>query len=301
MTATDSGEVADFTAREQVTFETDGQMVHGYYVSRWTAHLHRVTSNSPENWHVGPDGTASTATYVRSADEITRGWAEIPPQSGEPRRTWEEIRREWAGLGPTEENWARIRQQDAGAHDACYRKDTGMAQWVAYDSTSCDVLADGSESAIRWYRAKCSGSQDGTVCIAPESEWKRVAAKAAKEMGGNPPRRYPSGIEHLNVTTKTAATDDGRGIMTEGEYQTADGRVLNMDDLTSAEVQEIVDDGNADEETGTVQTLPGHVARVGRYVLVSDSTGTHLHTSRNVTNAARMYGKLSAGYAKPSG
>jgi hypothetical protein len=88
--------------------------------------------------------------------------------------------------------------------------------------------------------------------------------------------------------------------MTEREYQTADGRVLNVDDLTKDEVQEIIDNGHADEETGTVQTLPGHVGRVGRYVLVTDGTGTHLHTSRDVTRASGMYARLSAGYAKPS-
>lgn len=74
-------------------------------------------------------------------------------------------------------------------------KDTDM--WVAYDSTSCDVLADGHEFAIRKYRELCALDEDGTICIAPESEWKRVAVRAAKEMSGNPPRRYPSGIEHL--------------------------------------------------------------------------------------------------------
>ena len=83
--------------------------------------------------------------------------------------------------------------------------------WVAYDSTSCDVLADGSESAIRWYRARCSGAEDGTVCIAPESGWRRIAARAAKEMSANPPRRYPDGIEHLAARTADSAADDETG------------------------------------------------------------------------------------------
>jgi hypothetical protein len=81
--------------------------------------------------------------------------------------------------------------------------------WVAYDSTSCDVLADGSEGQVRKYRARCSGAQDGTVCIAPEPEWKRVAAKAAKQMGGNPPRRYPSGIEHLIIPRTAGSAGNG--------------------------------------------------------------------------------------------
>lgn len=77
---------------------------------------------------------------------------------------------------------------------AGHRHCKGAGLWVAYDSISGDVVADGPEDRIRKYRDLCAGDEDGTVCIAPEADWEHLTAK---EMEGNPPRRNPSGIEHL--------------------------------------------------------------------------------------------------------
>ena len=65
-------------------------------------------------------------------------------------------------------------------------------KWVAYDSVSGDVLADGNELQIRRY---ADGSE--TVVIAAEADWKRAANVIAKRMSGNPPRRNLASIEHL--------------------------------------------------------------------------------------------------------
>lgn len=68
-----------------------------------------------------------------------------------------------------------------------------MAQtWVAYDSISGDVLADGQERQVRKY----AGS-DETVIAASEAGWKRAAEAIRLRMSGNPPRRNPASIEHL--------------------------------------------------------------------------------------------------------
>jgi hypothetical protein len=71
--------------------------------------------------------------------------------------------------------------------------------WVAYDSVSGDVLADGSERRIRKYLASVEEATGGrhTVCIASGAEWRRAAKVIARRMSGNPPRRMPPGIEHL--------------------------------------------------------------------------------------------------------
>ena len=65
-------------------------------------------------------------------------------------------------------------------------------KWVAYDSLSGDVLADGNELQIRRY---ADGSE--TIVIATEADWKCATSTIAKRMSGNPPRRNPSTIEHL--------------------------------------------------------------------------------------------------------
>ena len=70
-----------------------------------------------------------------------------------------------------------------------------IEKWVAYDSVSGDVLADGNELQIRHY---ADGSK--TIVIATEADWKRATsaiATRAMRMSGNPPRRNPSTIEHL--------------------------------------------------------------------------------------------------------
>jgi hypothetical protein len=70
--------------------------------------------------------------------------------------------------------------------------ETTAEKWVAYDATSGDVLADGSELQVRAYS---EGEQ--TIIAASEAEWQRAAKVIAKRMSGNPPRRNPAGIEHL--------------------------------------------------------------------------------------------------------
>ncbi len=64
--------------------------------------------------------------------------------------------------------------------------------WVAYDSISGDVLADGQEQQVRKY-----AGNDETIIAASESDWRRFTVTAGLGMSANPPRRYPAGIEHL--------------------------------------------------------------------------------------------------------
>jgi hypothetical protein len=71
--------------------------------------------------------------------------------------------------------------------------------WVAYDAISGDVFADGLEGKIRKYLDSIDEAADGqhTIAIASEADWRRAAKVITRSMSGNPPRRTPSGIEHL--------------------------------------------------------------------------------------------------------
>jgi hypothetical protein len=74
--------------------------------------------------------------------------------------------------------------------------------WVAYDTISGDVAADGFEKEIREYVDRAAEAAEGlpypfTLAAASEADWKRAALVIARSMSSNPPRRNPDGIEHL--------------------------------------------------------------------------------------------------------
>jgi hypothetical protein len=62
--------VSDFTPRQPVLFELNGELLQGWYVSQFGAYNSTVTLEPPETWLTTPDGKVMPAAYTRQDDEI---------------------------------------------------------------------------------------------------------------------------------------------------------------------------------------------------------------------------------------